>query len=82
MHAELEGTYLVRRSATKPTDFTLSVVFEAKVWHYRIQQLDRSVSTLPLHAVAPLSVSFILLPLILFSFGVQRPLQLLWLKFR
>eukprot|EP00730_Choanoeca_flexa_P001620 TRINITY_DN10712_c0_g1_i3.p1 TRINITY_DN10712_c0_g1~~TRINITY_DN10712_c0_g1_i3.p1 ORF type:complete len:791 (+),score=154.72 TRINITY_DN10712_c0_g1_i3:150-2522(+) len=37
---DLEGTFLVRTSSSNPNDYTLSVIFEAKVWHYRIQKLD------------------------------------------
>ena len=38
--SDLEGSFLVRKSVTNPNDFTLSAIFEAKVWHYRIQKLD------------------------------------------
>ena len=38
---DLEGCFLVRTSSSNPNDCTLSAIFEAKVWHYRIQKLDR-----------------------------------------
>eukprot|EP00045_Choanoeca_perplexa_P011166 m.117085 g.117085 ORF g.117085 m.117085 type:complete len:762 (+) comp15532_c0_seq2:135-2420(+) len=37
---DLEGCFLVRTSSSNPNDYTLSAIFEAKVWHYRIQKLD------------------------------------------
>ena len=38
---DLEGCFLVRKSSTSQSDYTLSVIFEAKVWHYRVQRLER-----------------------------------------
>ena len=35
---EHDGLFLVREGSKGPADFVLSVLFESKVWHYKIQQ--------------------------------------------